>query len=249
MILKKHWYRILKASTFVACLFLSGQFCFASGLQISPIRIDFKNGQRISSFTVTNLKNSAIVLQSEVKKWRQKDSKNIYNKQNEVFIAPPIIKIKSGQSQIFRVALRSDLYGILEKPYRIFLQEVVSKITKSKAGLHFAMRIGLPVFIAPTKALAKDVKWSLKKVNQQIFIKAENLGNRHVQVTHLKIINPKNKQALVNKKVFHYLLAGKSYTWKLNSEKKAQQFLKEIKLTKLEVITNGRILQSELQIS
>ena len=241
--------RRLFAGIFFACLCCGLSISSASGLQISPVRIHLSKQQGVTSFTVTNSTNKEVVLQGEIKQWRQAGEQELYSASDDLILAPPIVAIPPGKSQIFRVAVRNHKPSDEEQSYRVYLQEVVSQLDKEKAGLHFALRIGLPVFIAPKTSLPKKVKWDVKTKKGEVLLTATNLSNVHVQISHLLLVDKKKNNPIIDKSVFRYLLPGKSYTWHLKTKKKAQEFMDSIKLSKLEAKTDQGVLNSDISIS
>lgn len=237
------------AGALCACLGLYAPVVFAAGLQISPIRIFLSKDRKVTAFRIKNMTAKTMLLQGKVMRWQQQKDENVYTPSEDILLAPPIVSIAPGQTQIFRVAMRHVNPSEKELSYRLFLQEVIEQAKRDKPGLHFALRIGLPVFIAPVKKLPDNVQWKAWKDNKNLYIKASNLGNSHVQVSHLLLLEKKEKKPYLDKNVFRYLLPGMSYTWKLSLNTKTKLKLKPTQLSQLEATTDAGVLNSEIAIS
>lgn len=234
---------------FVACLFLYGIMTQASGLQVAPVRLQLQPQQKVIAFRVRNLNKQAVILQTTIKQWHQENGEDYYQAQDDIFISPPIISIPAGATQIFRAAIRRPLSTTKEQSYRLFLQEVIGEAQKRKGGLHFAVRIGVPLFIAPKTIKQQKIKWLINKTAQTINVTAINNANTHVQISHIKLVDDKTKKIILDENVFHYLLAGQQYSWRFDKNKKAVKQLKRIKQAHLQVTSDIGPLSEGISIS
>lgn len=242
----------IRAGIIFTCFFLFCLIAHTSGLQISPVRINFFPEEKITSFKITNLTKQKVTLQSSIKRWQQKQGVDSYTDQDLVFLSPPITSIEPGQMQVFRVALRKNITTNVEQAFRIFLKEVVATSDQDEElpGLHFALQISLPIFIKPIKTIKKDIVWSIKKDKKHLVLMAKNPSNRHVQITGLKLLEKSNNRVpLVDKNVFHYLLAGQSYRWSLDISPEAKQFSDTMQHTLLEAMSDIGMIKSDLPVT
>lgn len=231
------------------CFFFFVGSSHASGLQISPVRLFFNSKTKVVAFSIRNLTEQPVLLQTSIKKWQQKNQKEIYFSQSELLVAPPIVQIKPGERQTFRVALRKVLSALKEEQtYRLFLQEVITEKQKKQRGLHFAVRVGLPIFIEPQIIEPTKLSWKLQKSSTGFALTATNLTNHHVQITKISVGADDHGQMVVDKKVFQYLLANRSYTWRL-SKKDFKSSHKKGELKIIKVVTDFGVLKFPLAIS
>lgn len=199
-------------------LFLSicSQFALADSLQVTPVRIVFDKDQKISSFTIKNLTQKPVILQSQGFKWLQENGLSTYSKTDKLFIAPPIADIAPGKKQLFRVALRDVKVTDQEQAFRIYIQEVIPEEEKRAGTLQFALRIGLPVFVKAANDIVPDVKWMVaKKPKNELLVVLQNTGKRHIQVTNMAILAKGEKKALVSQRTFVYILPQQSHQFRL----------------------------------
>lgn len=218
----------------------------ASGLQISPVKIFFKQDQKMAAFTIKNLKPNKIILQSEIKQWRQKDGENIFKDQQDLIVAPTIISIQPGESQIFRIALKKPLIEKKELSYRIFLHEVISQ-QQRKAGLNFVLQISLPIFISPIKEKPGEIIWQEKHTDKDIILQGKNTSNQHILISHIKIKSPNTKDFLVNENVFTYLLPYQSHTWYFNKDLKSKSFIDNFHESIVEAVTQAGLVTKKMK--
>lgn len=199
-------------------LLLFSTVALADSLQVTPVRIVFGKDQKISSFTIKNLTQKAVILQSQGYDWLQKDGNSTYKKTDKLFIAPPIADIAPGKTQLFRVALRDVTITDKEQAFRIYVQEVIPEEEKRAGTLQFALRIGLPVFVKAAVEKSPKIEWTIAKKNKdELHIVMKNVSKGHIQVTRLGLFKKGQSKALVSQREFVYILPQQSHKFKLKA--------------------------------
>jgi fimbrial chaperone protein len=189
---------------------------WAGSFQVNPVRIDLTPEARIATVTVTNNGTDSVVVQTRVATWSQHDNKDDYQSSNTLIATPPIATIAPGASQIVRVGLRGQSDAKKELAYRLFVQEVPPPPKPGFKGLQVALRIGIPVFIAPQHGTAKpDIDWKVQRTaDGRIEITARNIGLGHVRVDAIRIFGGTG-QSIAAESQLMYVLPGHSRTWTL----------------------------------
>lgn len=190
--------------------------CLAGGLQISPLRLQFDPGQRVSVLTVRNDGDQASVIQLEVMAWDQVSGQDLYTESRLILATPPLFTLPPGDSQIVRVGLMREADTRREQTYRIFLQEVPSVGREGGGSVRVALRIGIPVFVSPVaKPVPPRLEWRLRaQDNGQWSLEAFNPSDIHIQVADYSLINGAG-QALAEHRGMRYLLPGQRCSWPL----------------------------------
>ena len=121
---------------------------------------------------------------------------------------------------MIRVALRRPADPLQELSYRISLQELAPQPQPGFMGVQVALRIGLPVFVAPDKAVAAPrLAWSLTLTpDKRVRVGLQNQGNAHVQVSDFSLYLPGSEQPIATEAGSSYLLAGQTKAWLLPVE-------------------------------
>ncbi|HTF95129.1 MAG TPA: fimbria/pilus periplasmic chaperone [Cellvibrio sp.] len=128
---------------------LSSSVC-AANLAVWPInpRIDAP-----ASATMVWVKNNSateeIVLQARVLSWRQHENRDQYDSQDDLVVSPPLITVKPGVQQVFRVINRRGIIENVEQElsYRLLIDEIPVANKADGAALNFQMRYSLPLFV------------------------------------------------------------------------------------------------------
>lgn len=199
----------------LAVLLLASPVATAANFNVSPIRLEFAPQQRAAAVTLTNNEDKPVVVEVRGFLWTQKDGKDELTPTTDLVISPPLIEIGAKGTQVIRVGRRAQVVaGAVEKTYRMTLLEVVPAEESKKAGLHFALRINMPIFIAP--ALPDDARaaskpeWSATTTPAgELAINLRNSGNRRLQVLNLAVEDSKAKPVASQDGMF-YVLAGQT---------------------------------------
>jgi len=188
----------------------------AGSFQVNPIRVDMTKGATTAAITVRNDGEEPIVVQSSVVKWTQDNGQEIYTPTTEALVTPPIMTVPPGGEQIVRVGLRRGPDPQRELAYRLYLQEVPPPPKPGFTGLQVALRVGLPVFVAPGAPGVRRLEWSAQ-IGQDgaIRLAAQNTGNAHVQVTDFQLGLPGAGEPIAHESTLAYVLAGQRRQWTL----------------------------------
>ena len=188
----------------------------AGSFQVNPIRVDMTKGATTAAITVRNDGEEPIVVQSSVVKWTQDNGQEVYAPTSEALVTPPIMTVPPGGEQIVRVGLRRGPDPQRELAYRLYLQEVPPPPKPGFTGLQVALRVGLPVFVAPGAPGIRRLEWSAQ-IGQDgaIRLAAQNTGNAHVQITDFELRLPGAGEPIAHESTLAYVLAGQRRQWTL----------------------------------
>ena len=188
----------------------------ASTFNISPIRAELAAGHRTEALTITNAEDNPVVVQIRVVRWSQKNGTEQLDETRELLATPPVLQIAANSQQIIRVALRREPDPEEELTYRVIFEEVPQAAPKDFIGLRVALRLSIPVFVAPAHGKANaDLAWQSRWLaNGQLELAATNSGSGHLQITDFEAQFPGSLMPLrgITSK---YVLAGSRMSWTL----------------------------------
>jgi len=132
-----------------------------------------------------------------------------------VLVVPPIVRLAGNAKQVVRLAPRYFHNEPYEQSYRLFIHEIPKPVDRNFKGLTLALQLSVPVFIAPNTSSVSKVVWKIKKryADGRLAIAATNEGNVHVLVSKVALTQVTTHQSMLNKKVFAYILPGKTKEW------------------------------------
>jgi fimbrial chaperone protein len=188
----------------------------ASTFNISPIRAELAAGHRTEALTITNAEDNPVVVQIRVVRWSQTNGIEDLVDTRELLATPPVLQIPANSQQIIRVALRRDPDPAQELTYRVIFEEVPQAAPKDFTGLRVALRLSIPIFVAPAHGKANaDLAWASRWLpNGQLELAATNNGSGHLQITDFEAQFPGSLMPLrgVTSK---YVLPGSRMSWTL----------------------------------
>jgi fimbrial chaperone protein len=209
---------------FLLCTLAGAHRAAAATLVLSPLRLSLSTKNPIGALTVRNDSDSATVVQLETLQWTQADGVDAYAATPELLATPPIFTLAAHASQLVRVGLRRAPDPARELSYRLFLQEVPPAATAEPAGLHVAVRFGVPVFVAApastdksARSAAGGVQWRLRRAAGRLTLSARNDTATHLQVTALTLHS--GGVSIASDKTPCYLLAGQRREWLLTPDR------------------------------
>lgn len=186
-------------------------FCTAShagSFQVNPLRVELSALEKSAVIRVQNTGESPVTIQSQVLTWSQQDGKDQLAPTREVLVSPPIFNLNPGSTQIVRVGLLRQADDVRELSYRLQMEEIPPPRTADFKGLQVALRIGMPVFVNPSKTAAQDLRFSVgKPVNGNLDLMITNHGNAHAQLYGLTL-HTKEGQAIAAHDNPFYILPG-----------------------------------------
>lgn len=186
----------------------------ASTFNIAPVRAELAGAHRTSVVTLTNADDEPVVIQVHVVAWSQRNGEEQLDETREVLVTPPVLQIPANGEQIVRVALRRDPDPSSELTYRVIFEEVPQAAPANFNGLRVALRLSIPVFVAPAHAHASaELSWEAHPLpDGAIEVAATNHGRAHLQVSDFELQSAGLKDALQDQ-TSKYVLPGSRMTW------------------------------------
>jgi fimbrial chaperone protein len=188
----------------------------ASTFNIAPIRAELAGGHRTEALTIANADDAPVVVQVRVVAWSQKDGAEKLEDTHELLATPPVLQIPANGQQIVRVALRREPDPSQELTYRVIFEEVPQAAPQDFVGLRVALRLSIPVFVAPLRGKANaELAWESRWLpNGQLELAATNSGSGHLQITDFEARFPGSLMPLRGESS-KYVLPGSRMSWTL----------------------------------
>lgn len=210
----------LYGAIMVACAsWLAAAPAAASTFNIAPIRANLGASHHTEALTLANAEDQPVIVQVKVMRWSQTGGEDTLEETRDILATPPVLQLAPKAEQIVRVALRKAPDAVRELSYRVVFQEVPQAPGKDFQGLRVALRLSVPVFIAPaTGKPAADLSWeSHWREDGRLELSATNHGNEHLQITDFDVaIGP--DAAPLKGQTSKYVLPGSRMSWVLSPD-------------------------------
>lgn len=211
---------------FVALLLLPAS-AWASGLQVTPVLLEFKPGQRAHAVSLSNSGQRALQAQVRVRSWRQVDGSDSLEPTTELVASPPMVEIPPGQTQIVRIVRTSPaIRPTAESAYRLLVDELPEATgatspdaAKRPGGVQFLFRYLIPIFVGPQDEGARNGAVTARLTlaeDQRAKLTIRNTGARRVKLSNLSYTDDASSESVVlGSGLFGYVLAGATRQWTL----------------------------------
>ena len=201
------------AGLFIGCLW-GAQSVYAGSFEFTPLRANLSQHTPTEVITVKNNGHAAVVVQLQLLEWTMDGDKDVYADSDEVLATPPIFTLPVAASQVVRVGLTHPVDSGREQTYRLFFEEVPPPPEPGYQGLRMALRVGLPIFVAPGIPANPELNWrALRSGQKEVKLHVTNTGNAHTQIIVLALRPTAGAPALAELKAPGYILAGQAREW------------------------------------
>ncbi len=181
----------------------------AGQFSVTPVHIYMSPKDRAVAVTITNESDEPLVMQADLYQWKQKpDGQEDLVLTEDLFLAPPIIKLAPRARQVVRLARVSRAMPTAQLTYRLIVREVPEARPSNKnLEIQIALAFSLPVFITPTDAKSK-LACSVERIAADT-VKANctNSGNAHSRSTAVQLNNSAGEKMAIDD-VGAYILPG-----------------------------------------
>ena len=160
----------------------------AAGLNVSPVQLYLAPDASKALLTLRNDSDTDARFQVSAKAWDEDANTGMkLTETDSVVFFPAMLALKPGETRSVRVGAAVP-FGPVEKTYRLFVEELPPpQKPQTKSEVRVLTRVGIPIFVAPTKEL-KDRKLAgaaLTKGGASIDV--QNTGNVHFRIDGVKL--------------------------------------------------------------
>lgn len=172
---------------------------WAGVFSVTPVRIYMTPKDRAVAVTITNDGDTELVMQADLYLWKQKpDGQDDLTLTEDMFLAPPIIKMAPKSRQVVRLARLNPTKSTEQLTYRMIVREIPEAKPKQELQLQIALAFSMPVFITPPGAKAKLTCSAERVAADTINAVCENTGNAYSHPTALQLNNSAGEKLASN---------------------------------------------------
>lgn len=210
------------AGLLVAALFSTS--AAASGLRLTPLRLDLSANQASNQIELSNFGAGVVPVQVSVHAWSQEDGVDRYVPSKDIFFAPPIVSVPAGGKAIVRFRMRGGAPRDVERSYRVYFHETAPPKVDNRGGMSFRLKLGVPLFINPVKPGSPRLDISGRTQADAVALTLANTGKVHVKVLGMALypadVNRDDPKGAIagathSRKGSNYLLPGSAHEWSI----------------------------------
>jgi fimbrial chaperone protein len=183
---------------------------YTTSLSVAPTRVELSSNARSGSVNLDNTGETETTVQVETFAWTGNNSIEALEPTRGLLAVPAVFNLPAGGRQVIRVASREGDPSEVEAAYRMVISEVPLGAPTTAAGIRFALRLSLPVFITPPGAAPSPV-WSRSADGRGLNV--QNEGNAHLHVRQLRVTEEASGRLLAEVTSPSYVLARSAHHW------------------------------------
>jgi len=195
----------------------------AGSFSINPVSLSLSGKRASSLLTLKSNGTEPVRVQITAYEWSEaRDGTAKLEPTEDLLVFPPIATLAPGASRAIRIGTAAP-QGIVEKSYRIYIEEMPPEESKPKPGeVRVLSRFGIPVFLAPIKP-SPELKLETVGVTEgHVRLTIANAGNVHARLESVVIraLDASGAPLFTKEVKGWYLLAGglRSYDVPLDPE-------------------------------
>lgn len=185
----------------------------AGSIQMTPVRVNLSEAAKVAVLTVHNTGAEASLMQVTLNKWTLDGQKFVYQQSQDLAITPVTFRLAAGAQQIVRIGLTGMPPTDQEGTYRLLVEEIPSPASATVTGTRMVVRHDLPVFVAPRQPAKAALDVSVLCQAPGAKLQLTNIGNVHMQLRGVALLNVATNAVLWNSENFDYLLPTSQKSW------------------------------------
>jgi fimbrial chaperone protein len=163
----------------ICCMLAFAGMAQGGTFQVNPIRITLSPQSTSALLSIQNDGAETARFQIGVFEWDQAvDGEMVLNPTEDLIFYPKLIAIDPGDQRNIRVGTKQAAV-VTEKSYRIFVEELPPADNVQQKGIRLLTKMGIPVFIQPTKQLVQAQLGQMKMGADGFSFEIKNTGNVH----------------------------------------------------------------------
>jgi len=201
----------------------------ASGLQVSPILLEFSSTTQAQGLWLSNTGTQPLRAQVRVRAWTQGADGEQLGDTSALVASPAIVEIQPGKRQLVRIVRTGVADPGHEQAYRLLVNELPSATPESSPGLRFLLEYSVPVFLLPagtTPALERTGPRKPADISRlqarfqhldgnRYQLNLVNGGNQRLRLSQLTHVDGKGHATPLVPGLVGYVLAGAQMQWTL----------------------------------
>jgi fimbrial chaperone protein len=160
----------------------------AAGINVSPVQLHLSKDESKSQLDVKNDGAEPTRFQLSVMVWNEDPVKGMQlTPTQDIVFFPTLLTLKPGEQRAVRVGALPQQFGLVEKTYRLFVEELPAAEKPGQSSqVRVLTRVGIPIFLAPSRKLETS-QVDLKLAPPGVEADVRNTGNVHLRVMNLTL--------------------------------------------------------------
>jgi fimbrial chaperone protein len=197
---------------FALGLVLGAGRAFSAGLNVSPVQVALTPEDPRALISLRNEGPAEARYQITAVTWGEDPEKGmVLAPTQDIVFFPALLTIGPGETKNVRIGTAAPFFGQIEKTYRVFVEELpAAEKPQAKPAVRVLTRVGIPVFVAPVKAVSSRRLSPLNIGAGKAVVDVQNGGTVHFRVESVRLEGrgAKGEKAFETQLAGWYVLAG-----------------------------------------
>jgi fimbrial chaperone protein len=169
-------------------LLLSPFVATRSNFTVTPTEVNLSASATSALVTLSNRAKVPLRFEVTVFTWSEDErGKMTLNASSDVTFFPKLVELAAGASRNIRVGINAGLARDVEQSFRLFIEELPDQSAPKGNAVALRTRIGIPVFIRPSKPVRTAVIDGVSVENGKVLTRVRNTGNLHLSVDSISV--------------------------------------------------------------
>lgn len=188
------------SAVFFLIMFIAVLTAYGGSFNILPLKIFFDPQKRTDVLKIKNTGEKPVTIKVNVLVWAQDEKSkelDVYQPAKDVAFMPRILTIKAGEEGKIKLGYDKKP-SKSEQSFRVFIEEVPQVDTEGMA-LRMALRMSIPIFVAPEKKAEPRGEISATALSKgSLSFHVKNSGNTHFFIKAVRVVGLDGSGKLVD---------------------------------------------------
>jgi fimbrial chaperone protein len=184
-----------------------------ASLQVTPTTVEVVAPGAAATIKLRNDDARPIAAQVRVFRWSVVDGKDKLEPTDAVVVSPPVVSLSPKTDYVVRVVRTSRQPITGEESYRVLVDELPDRQRVKVGAINLLLRYSLPVFFGAPDRGDPKVAWRVEHKGGQLWVSAQNLGNRRMRISGLGLKNASGEAISFGDGLNGYVLARSTMRW------------------------------------
>lgn len=173
-------------------------FSQAGSFSVMPLRVELSAHEATRIITLQNLDTKPVTVQLQLMAWSHKEGVDRFTPTRDIIVTPQVFHLKANSVQIIRAGLVRTPDSHDELAYRLFIEEIPEPPPADFKGAQIALKISLPVFVAPEKPASQALEFqTTAQRDGTINVRVVNHGRAHAQIHQLSVFSGESTESSI----------------------------------------------------
>jgi fimbrial chaperone protein len=159
-----------------------------SNFAVTPTEVNLSASATSALVTLRNESKLPLRFEVTLVSWSEDEhGKMALTPSSDVTFFPKLVELAGGASRNIRIGINAGTARDVEKPFRLFVEELPDQSAPKGNTVALRTRVGIPVFVRPAKPVRSAAIDGVSVENGKVLTRIRNTGNLHISVDNISV--------------------------------------------------------------